>query len=213
MILIALQSYGYLGTFIIGLVGNAIPFLPIPYLIPIFLLAGILNPLWVGISVGIGASIGKCVSYLIGRGGVKVFGEKRQRELETFSTILGKYGALAVFIFASLPLPDDIIVIPFGMMKYSFKKFFPALLLGKLVLGLIVAYTASYSIAIAEMFFGAGTIITTVASIVFLILVLIIIFKIDWIEAAGFIDKNGVWAYIRMLIRRTFRQKETEKGE
>lgn len=213
MILMALQSYGYLGTFILGLLGNAIPFLPVPYLIPIFLLAGVLNPLWVGISVGIGASLGKCVSYLIGRGGVKVFGEKKQRELECFSTILGKYGAVAVFIFASLPLPDDIIVIPFGMMKYSFKKFFPALLLGKLVLGLIVAYTASYSIAIAEMFFGESTLITTAASVVFLILMLIIIFKIDWIEAAGFIDKNGVWAYIRMLFRRTFKQGNTKTGE
>jgi uncharacterized membrane protein YdjX (TVP38/TMEM64 family) len=213
VVLTVLQSYGYLGTFILSLLGNAIPFLPVPYLIPVFLLSSVLNPLWVGISVGIGASLGKCVSYLIGRGGVKVFGEKRQRELECFSTILGKYGAVAVFIFAALPLPDDIIVIPFGMMKYSFKKFYTALLLGKLVLGLIVAYTASYSFEFAKIFLGENSIIVTAASVVFLLLVIIIIFKIDWIEAAGFIDRNGIWAYIKMLIRRTFKQGNGKTGE
>jgi len=213
VILTVLQSYGYLGTFILGLLGNAIPFLPVPYLIPIFLLSSVLNPLWVGISVGIGASLGKCVSYLIGRGGVRAFGEKKQRELESVSTLLGKYGVLAVFIFTALPLPDDIIVIPFGMMKYSFKKFFTALLLGKLVLGLIVAYTASYSFEIAKMFLGESAIITTAASVIFMILMIIIIFKIDWIEAAEFIDRNGVWAYIRMLIKRTFKKGNGKTGE
>jgi len=207
VILAALQSYGYAGTFVIGLLGNAVPFLPVPYLVPIFLLSTILNPLWVGISVGIGASFGKCVSYLIGRGGWKMLGEKRQRELECFSTLLGKYGAVAVYLFASLPLPDDIIVIPFGMIKYSFKKFFAALILGKLTLGLIVAYTASYSFEYAKIFLGeSNSIITTAASIIFMLLMIVIIFRIDWIEAAEFIDKNGIWAYIKLLIRRTFRR-------
>jgi uncharacterized membrane protein YdjX (TVP38/TMEM64 family) len=213
LILAALRSYGYLGAFIIGLLGNAIPFLPVPYLIPIFILSKILDPLWLGILVGIGASIGKCVSYLIGRGGVKIFGEKRQRELECFSTILGKYGAVAVFLFAFLPLPDDIIVIPFGMIKYNFKKFFVALMLGKMALGLTVAYAASYSFEFAKIFLGENTIVATIASVFFLLLVIIIIFRIDWIEAVEFIDKNGVWAYIKLLIRRTFRCGTEKMGE
>lgn len=213
VILAALQSYGYAGTFIIGLLGNAVPFLPVPYLVPIFLLSTILNPLWVAISVGIGASFGKCVSYLIGRGGWRMLGEKRQRELECFSTLLGKYGAVAVYLFASLPLPDDIIVIPFGMMKYSFKRFFAALILGKLTLGLIVAYTASYSFEIAKIFLGGGNpIITTAASVIFMLLMMAMIFRINWIEAAEFIDKNGVWAYIKLLIGRTSRRGKEERA-
>ncbi|MEM3365247.1 MAG: VTT domain-containing protein, partial [Candidatus Methanomethyliaceae archaeon] len=177
-------SYGYFGTFIISVLGNLVPFLPVPYLIPIFLLSEVLEPFFVGITVGIGASLGKCVSYAIGRGGRAVLDEKKKKELECFGNLLGKYGAIAVYLFASLPLPDDIIVMPFGIIKYNFKRFFLALLLGKLTLGMIVAYTARYSFEYAKIFIGNGDPLPTiVVSVVFMLIMTWIIYKIDWIEA------------------------------
>ena len=122
IILAALQSQGYAGMFLIGIVGNMIPFIPVPFLIPVFLVSTVLDPLPLGIAVGIGSAIGKCVSYAIGRGGAKILGEKKQKELSVFSRLLGRYGVVAVLLFATLPLPDDIIVIPFGMMKYASKS-------------------------------------------------------------------------------------------
>jgi membrane protein YqaA with SNARE-associated domain len=62
-------EYGYVGITAISIVGNMIPFLPVPYLVAIFLLAPYLNPLVVAIGVAVGATLGKCISYLIGRGG------------------------------------------------------------------------------------------------------------------------------------------------
>jgi len=112
VILDALQSQGYLGMFLIGIVGNMIPFLPVPFLIPVFLVSTVLDPLPLGIAVGIGSAIGKCASYAIGRGGAKMLGEKKQAELGVFSRLLGKYGIAAVLLFSILPLPDDVIVIP-----------------------------------------------------------------------------------------------------
>ncbi|MEM4644419.1 MAG: VTT domain-containing protein [Candidatus Methanomethylicaceae archaeon] len=199
-------SYGYFGTFIISVLGNLVPFLPVPYLIPIFLLSEVLEPFFVGITVGIGASLGKCVSYAIGRGGRAVLDEKKKKELECFGNLLGKYGAIAVYLFASLPLPDDIIVMPFGIIKYNFKRFFLALLLGKLTLGMLVAYTARYSFEYAKIFIGNGDPLPTiVVSVVFMLIMTWIIYKIDWIEATQYIEKNGVVAYIKFMMSKRSR--------
>ncbi|MCX8181836.1 MAG: VTT domain-containing protein [Candidatus Methanomethyliaceae archaeon] len=199
----SLLEYGYLGTFTISILGNLVPFLPVPYLIPIFLLSHILEPFFVGITVGIGASLGKCVSYAIGRGGRAVLDEKKKKELECFGNLLGKYGVIAVYLFSSLPLPDDIIVMPFGIIKYNFKRFFVALLLGKLTLGMIVAYTAKYSFEYAKIFIGNGDPLLTIAvSVTFMLLMTWVIYKINWIEATQYIEKNGVIAYIKFMLRK-----------
>lgn len=199
-------SYGYFGTFIISVLGNLVPFLPVPYLVPIFLLSEVLEPFFVGITVGIGASLGKCVSYAIGRGGRAVLDEKKKKELECFGNLLGKYGAVAVYLFASLPLPDDIIVMPFGIIKYNFKRFFLALLLGKLTLGMLVAYTARYSFEYAKIFIGNGDPLPTIiVSVVFMLIMTWVIYKIDWIEATQYIEKNGVVAYIKFMMSKRSR--------
>jgi uncharacterized membrane protein YdjX (TVP38/TMEM64 family) len=210
-VLETLLAYGYFGTFVISLLGNVVPFLPVPYLIPIFLLSQVLEPFFVGISVGIGASLGKCVSYLIGRGGRAVLNEKKKKELECFGNLLGKYGVIAVYLFSSLPLPDDIIVMPFGIIKYNFKRFFVALLLGKLTLGMIVAYAAKYSFEYAKIFIGRGdSLITIGVSVAFMLLMTWVIYKIDWIEATEYVEKNGVLAYIKFMISK--RSKSRTNG-
>ena len=207
IILNALQSQGYFGMLLIGIFGNMIPFLPVPFLIPVFLLSTVLDPLPLGIAVGVGAAIGKCVSYAIGRGGFKILGEKKQRELNVFSKLLGRYGIIAVLLFATLPLPDDIIVIPFGMMKYSFKKFFAALLVGKITLCLLVAYAGKYSFDFLTFLLGDGNaVVGMIASIIFMALMIIIIMKIDWIEATQHVESKGIWSYIKLLLRRAFRR-------
>ncbi|MEM2260569.1 MAG: VTT domain-containing protein [Candidatus Methanomethylicaceae archaeon] len=171
-----------------------------PYLVPIFIMAYILDPFIVGICIGVGATIGKCVSYLIGRGGRALLSEEKKKEFELFGKFLGKYGIIIVYLFASLPLPDDIIVVPFGMAKYDFKKFFIALLAGKLSLGFIVAYVAKYSFEYVKMFVGKeDPILVTIISIALMILMIIIVYKINWTEAIEYTEKYGLMAYIKLL--------------
>ncbi len=203
----SLLAYGYFGTFTISLLGNFVPFLPVPYLIPIFLLSQVLDPLLVGLSVG----LGKCVSYAIGRGGRVILDEKKKKELECFGNLLGKYGVIVVYIFASLPLPDDIVVMPFGIVKYNFKRFFVALLLGKLTLGMIVAYAARYSFEYAKIFIGNGNPLLTIAvTVAFVLLMTWVIYKINWIEATEYIEKNGVVAYIRLMMSRAVKKQDSK---
>lgn len=196
-------EYGYLGVAGISIVGNMIPFIPVPYLVAVFLLAPYLNPLLVALAVAVGATLGKCISYIIGRGGHSLLGRARKEELQCLSSMLGKYGAIAVYFFASLPLPDDIVIIPFGLMKYNFPKFFVALFLGKLTLGFIVAYAAFYGWEIISWLIGGDNVILiTALSVIFMLLMILIILKINWVEAAEYVSKNGVLAYIRLLARR-----------
>ncbi len=202
-----LKDYGYAGGLLIGFVGNLIPFLPVPFLIPVFLLSSIMDPLPLGVAVGIGATFGKCVSYIIGRGGATFLSEKKRQELRCFSKALGKFGDLAIFLFSAFPLPDDVIIIPFGLAKYSFRRFFTMLLLGKLFLGLLVAYSGHYSFEVIMGFFGEGNVlIGLIGSVVLLVILTVVILKIDWIEAVEFINSNGVLAYAKMVLYRTFKK-------
>ncbi len=167
------------------------------------MLSQVLDPLFVGITVGVGASLGKCVSYAIGRGGRAIINERKKKELECFGNLLGKYGIIAVYLFASLPLPDDIIVMPFGIIKYDFKKFFVALLLGKLTLGMIVAYVGRFSVEFARIFIGDGHSLPTIVISVLLMLIFTwIIYKINWIEATEYVEKHGVIAYIKFMLQK-----------
>lgn len=199
----SLQGYGYAGALLIAFFGNLVPFLPVPFLIPIFIISGVLDPLPLGLAVGAGATFGKCVAYAVGRGGAAFLGEKKKEELRCFSKALGKYGDLAIFIFSAFPLPDDVIAIPFGIARYNFKRFFVMLLLGKLFLGLLVAFAGHYSFEIIIGYLGNGNVLYGVlASVVLVVLITAIILRINWIEAVDYTQKNGLLAYARMLINR-----------
>jgi len=202
LLLLSIAHYEYLGIFLISILGNLLPFLPIPYLIPVFLSSYFLDPLIISLCVGFGATLGKCFSYLIGRGGRILLNEKKRKDFEVFGKLLGKYGVIAVYIFAAFPLPDDIIVIPLGMCKYDFKKFFISLLLGKITLGAIVAFIGKYYFELLSIFIGReSTIPIILISIIFMIVIIWIIYKINWIEAVEYIEKYGIIAYIKYLLK------------
>jgi len=152
--LLSLSSLGYLGVFFSSLLGSATVIFPVPIFIIIFTAGAVLNPFLVGIIAGIGSAIGEVVAYGIGFGGRKLL-EKR---VEVKKKGLGYWlhrgqqwmhrrgGFLTIFIFAATPLPDDIIGIICGSIKYDIKKFFIACLLGKILLSLGLAYAGYYGL-------------------------------------------------------------------
>jgi len=56
-----------------------------------------------------------------------------------------KNGFLTVLVFAALPLPDDIIGLIAGSLKYNKTKYFMACLIGKIILTTVIVISASYS--------------------------------------------------------------------
>jgi len=202
-------SYGYIGALIISILGNFIPFMPIPYLLAIYYMAGYLlvDPIILGIVSGIGGAIGKSVVYALGfEGGKLIISEEKKRQIEKFKELLGKYGAVAVFFVTVTPSPDDIVIIPLGLVKYSFIKFFIATLLGKIILSIIVALTRKYFTEYLNIVFGEGNIYGIVISLVILTITTLSILKIDWIKVADILDREGSRGLIIRIIKGDWRE-------
>ena len=177
---IALQ-YGYLGVFIVSFIGASSIVLPIPYTILIIYFGSQWDPLLVALAGGAGSALGEFFGYVLGYYGRTVVSEENQKKMNYILKIFSRYGAFTIFLFALTPLPDDLLFIPLGIMRYSFLKAFVPSLLGKLLMCLILSYGGYFSIGIIEDLLGeAGTIYTTIATAVLLIVLIVAMFKIDW---------------------------------
>ncbi|NIO44628.1 MAG: hypothetical protein GTN36_03700 [Candidatus Aenigmarchaeota archaeon] len=141
------EKYGYFGIFIISLTEASTIIFPLPFSIIIFGAGSILNPLLVGFSAGLGAAIGEFTGYALGLGGRKVIEKKYKKHIEKTEKMFQKYGGfLVIVLFAATPLPDDIVGLLGGTLKYPLKKFFIATLIGKIILNLALAYAGFYGI-------------------------------------------------------------------
>lgn len=178
-------QYGYFGIFLISLIGALSIFFPIPYTVIIFALGNTFEPVWIAVVAGIGSAVGEFSGYLLGFGGRRVISGRYKKKMEFLAKVFNKFGPIVVFIFALTPLPDDLLFIPLGVMRYSIIRTFVPALIGKFCMNLIVAYSGRLSIQIIEYIFGIesnwiSALIGMVLAIVLLIIVFVIMFKVDW---------------------------------
>jgi len=143
-----IKTLGYLGLFVVSVVTTASVFIPVfPTDALIFGAGAFLHPLLVGVVAGIGTAIGEITSYLVGmvaRAPLK----RWEHKLLQAETMLRKYGFGAIVLFSATPLPMDIMALLCGMLRYDLLKFFLAVLIGRLIRALILAY-AGFGIAFA----------------------------------------------------------------
>lgn len=184
-------NYGYAGAFLISIFGNFTIFFPVPFTITIYAFGATLNPLLLGLVCGVGSTIGEFSAYLVGVGGRKVIEGRFEERLESAKRLIERYGATIIFIFALLPLPDDIILIPLGVLRYDLKKALGAMFLGKTIMLTFVAYAGRYSYTFVKDIFESGGVFGGVASVALLVVILVAMMKIDWTR---FIDDSDLKA-------------------
>jgi len=192
-------KWGYMGAFVVSVLGNVLPFMPIPYLATIFLTAANfpeIDPTLLGLVSGLGGGVGKLVTYMMGRGAASIVDIPEER-MKALRKLLGSYGALAAFILAATPSPDDIVMIPLGMIKYDMLKYFVAVTCGKIVISLATAYSGKM---IGVFLGGTNYLITTIVSVVILIVVTFIIFIIDWVKVLEIVEESGWRGLINTII-------------
>jgi membrane protein DedA with SNARE-associated domain len=134
-------------AFIFSTFGNTTVLITVPYTLIVFNIGQIYPNYWIlGLVSGIGAGLGEITSYIAGRviaSSKKIseseFGEKFHRIRMKFERKPGLI-PLTIFICAATPIPDDIILVPFGMMKYPYWKSIPPCMAGKTVLCTFMAY-------------------------------------------------------------------------
>ena len=142
------QELGYIGVFLISLLGNATLILPAPGLAFVFLLGGSLpNPLLVGLFAGIGGTLGELTGYLAGYGGSGII--THTKAYNQTKKQIDKYGLWAIFFFALIPNPlFDLAGIVAGAVNIPWWKFLLAAGAGKVIKAIIVAYMGYYSFSL-----------------------------------------------------------------
>lgn len=176
------SQFGYFGVFLVSLIGTMAIVVPIPYTLVILGLsvAG-WDPLMLTIAGGTGSAIGELAGYILGYYGRRMISEERQRKMDYLLKLFGKYSPVAIFVFALTPLPDDLLFIPLGILRYSpIKAFIPALL-GKLLMCYILASLGKVYGNVLSFLFGDGkSWISAGITAVLLILVIYSLYRIDW---------------------------------
>ena len=183
-ILSLLGKLGYLGAFLVSLLGTMTIIFPIPYLITLYIMATtkMYNPLLLGLVSGLGATFGELTLYVLARLGRFALSEKKLKDLEYIKRYLDKYGWIAVFIFAATPLPDDILYPFLGLIKYDMAKIVLSCFAGKTILTISVVYAGMFSVDILRYVTGSPSLYINVIVIIIMILSVILILKINWSE-------------------------------
>ncbi|MHC3129445.1 MAG: DedA family protein [Candidatus Bathyarchaeota archaeon] len=174
------HQFGYFGVFIISFIGSVSVVFPVPYTIVIYLLGAVLDPFFVAVSGGLGSALGEFSGYALGYYGRTVVSEKRRRKMDYMVKVFDRYGPAAIFFFALTPLPDDLLFIPLGVMRYPFWKAFIPALFGKMLMTFILAYSGQQSIAIIETLFAGSGLLGTAITSALLILIIVAMIKLDW---------------------------------
>ena len=174
------HQFGYLGVFTISFIGSVSVIFPVPYTIVIYLLGAVLDPFFVAVSGGLGSALGEFSGYALGYYGRAVVSEERRGKMDYMVKVFDRYGPVAIFLFALTPLPDDLLFIPLGVMRYAFWKAFIPALFGKTLMTFILAYSGQQSITIIETLFGGSGLLGIMITSALLILIIVAMIKIDW---------------------------------
>ncbi len=191
---------GPIGIFLVSLLSNSIPFVTIPYLGIIAGYTVFYRDLWSQIllitSSSLGAATGKIVVYFLGSAARRGLSENSKRNVELFKKLARRSLFLAILFLAATPLPDDILYIPLGLMKYPILPYFTAILIGKVIITSVVVVYASWitTFAINDLYTIPLWVGVTVALIY-------VVMKIDWYSVVEEVSDKGICRYVSDILK------------
>lgn len=149
--LVKLQGYGYLGIFILSILGNATIILPTPVFFAAFVGGAVFNPYLIAFIIALGATIGELTGYFAGYGAEDLI--KKDLRLIKVKQYMEKFGLWTIFVLALIPNPFfDLAGIVSGATQISLKKYLAVVFLGKLIKFGIIAYLGYKSVAFLDSF-------------------------------------------------------------
>ena len=149
--LVNFESYGYLGIFVISVLGNATIILPVPVILTAFLGGGIFNPFLVGVVSALGATIGELTGYLAGYSGRAII--NKEEKLVKVEGWMKKYGLWTIFVLAVVPNPlFDLAGMVSGAGRIPIWKFLIVTLFGKTIKFLAIAFIGAGSVSVLGSF-------------------------------------------------------------
>jgi membrane protein DedA with SNARE-associated domain len=150
-----MQHWGYLGAFIISILGGATIIIPVPMLAVVAALASAMPTPWevalLGFSAAAGEMVGAMIIYYTGNGAGRAISQNKQGKLQkAYEKMLGiieRKGAWALFLVT-------FIINPFfypaafacGALKFDIKKFLVIVVIGKLIKSMTIVYLAYFGL-------------------------------------------------------------------
>jgi len=134
------SSYGYLGVFVVSVIGNATVLLPLPSLAATFVTGGVFNPIIVGVVSGAGMAIGELSGYLAGYGGGAIIRAEDRERYVRLENWMRRYGGWTILVLSIVPNPlFDLAGIAAGVLHYPVWRFLLVCFIGKSIKGLALA--------------------------------------------------------------------------
>jgi membrane protein DedA with SNARE-associated domain len=131
----------------------------------------------IGVSIALGAALAKGIHYMVTFFVSGHLSSKRQARLDADAAKIKRWAMPLLFLVAASPLPDEPVVIPLGLMKYSPAKFFLSYFLGKLTIAVAGAFIGQEA---SNLFSGwLSPEVIVVISIILTIIITIILLKVD----------------------------------
>jgi membrane protein YqaA with SNARE-associated domain len=148
-----LETYGYLGAFVVSALSAATIIIPVPGLVVIFTLGAILNPWLVGISSGIGGTLGELTGYLLGYSGrAAIQNIKLYQRMEYW---MRRWGSITILVLAAIPNPIfDIAGAVAGALRFPLWKFCVYGGIGRIIKHTLVAFAGAWGMEFVFRFFG-----------------------------------------------------------
>jgi len=139
-------SHGYWGIFVIAVMSGFNFLVPIPAIafLPIIVSAGL--SFWTGVVlVSAGMTLGDVIGFVLGRASRRVVGEKRlprfMKKWESFICKHPKMTPVVLFLYAAfVPLPNEILVIPFSFLGRHWSHTILPVLVGNFVFNTLAAF-------------------------------------------------------------------------
>ena len=146
-----LEGYGYLGAFLISILGGATIIIPVPMLAVIFALGGVLTPYWVGIAAGLGETVGALIIYMTGHGGGAALSNIKYGKIQAaYSRLMHwmeRRGSWTLFVLSAVLNPFFYpAALAAGAMRFGLRRYFLICLAGKLIKGITVAYAGFWGL-------------------------------------------------------------------
>jgi membrane protein DedA with SNARE-associated domain len=133
--------------------------------------------LLIGLIIALAAAAAKGIYYVVTFFVNRHLSQKSRAKLDADANKIRRWAFWLLFLAAATPIPDEPVVIPLGLMKYSPTKFFTAYFLGKLSITVAGAFLGSFAGDLFSEWLSPAAMI--IISIVLTVVITIILLKVD----------------------------------
>ncbi len=127
-----LGDAGYVGLFVISIIGNATLIIPAPVFVVACAAGMLYGPIGVGIVAGLGSALGELTGYMAGVGGKALIPQGRR--YEQLTRFMQRHGMLTIFLLGAIPNPIfDVGGLIAGALRMKAWKFILAAWVGKAI--------------------------------------------------------------------------------